>query len=517
MLREALHSDLQLGRGVISFVKAALGFEPEFMREGRTPIAALGLISPELTRLSNIASECLGDAENSAWHDLRNAQRDPTSYRSAIYPPGSEYALCNAEAQLMGAVVGVLNESLTESIKAFYKLRKAYVALHAIVEAENTYMRGMGYRGVSEQHSLELEIGETTEPPIDAGIESKVGTEGLTFTNETDENEPPSVIDTAAVRLDLLEGNLEAALSLASTKAPVSRSPTPSSNSTPIENDITTKVSEHPIDAFIHSGTCLCFGLLLLMISMIPPVFGRLLYIIGVSGDREKGLKMLWQATRFENINGAMAGLTLLGYYNGITGVSDILLDQDDNMVGYPKKNCQELLAQMRSRYPKSQLWHLEAARMEAANCRLETALELLNSEEESQMKQVVALVMFERSLDSMYLHRYGDTADFFMKVCFPLWLEICGQLADGYSVSNLTTGPTHYTTISQAPRILNSTAGSSFRIQNKQYAAPRLPTQHPLRLLRLAAVDKASRRSMQIKLRKSSGKSRQFQEKRSF
>ncbi|KAI9775970.1 MAG: Tetratricopeptide repeat protein 39C [Geoglossum umbratile] len=392
----------KLGRGVITFMEAALGFEPEFMRE---------------------ASARLGDAENSAWHDQRNALRDPTSYRSAIYPPGSEYALCNAEAQLMSAVVGVLNESLTESIKAFYKLRKAYITLHTIVEAENTYMRGMGYSDVSERHSLELVVAqasETTEAPIDPGIESKASADKPTGTDEADENKPPLVVNATAVKLDLLEENLET-LSLKSaansTNAPISRPLTPASNVTPIEGDITAKVSEHPTDAFIHSGISLCFGLLLLIISMIPPAFGRLLYVIGVGGDREKGLKMLWRATRFENINGAMAGFILLGYYNGLAGFSDILLDrEDDGVVGYPKQRCQELLMQMRSRYPKSQLWHLETARMEAANYRLETALEMLSEGKESQMKQVTALVMFERSLDSMYLHRYGDTADFFMK-----------------------------------------------------------------------------------------------------
>jgi hypothetical protein len=435
----------------VAFLKAALGFEPEVMREGEVLI--IRPVLPWLIKMSGTASERLVDAENTAWHDQRNAQRDSHSYRSTIYPPGSEFALCNAEAQMMGAVIGVLNESLTESIKAFYKLRKAYMTLHSIVEAEGRYLRGKDYSDVLARHSLELgedlpsnekhdvstshtfgdsvlptsnpsvtRIGKTTKSPIDPRIELKGYGGKLSSTNEADENKPPSMVGTGTVQVGLPEENLEK-LSLKSasnvTKAPPSRSHTPTSDITPVERDITAEVSGHAIDEFIHSGTNLCFGLMLLLISMIPPAFGKLLYVIGVGGDREKGLRMLWQATKFKNINGAMAGLFLLGYYNGIAGFSDILPDQQGDLADCSMGRRQELLAQMRSRYPTSQLWLLEAARMEASCCRLETALEMLSMENESPMKQVAALTMFERSLDSMYLHRYGDTADFFMKVLF--------------------------------------------------------------------------------------------------
>lgn len=179
-----------------------------------------------------------------------------------------------------------------------------------------------------------------------------------------------------------------------------------------LTHDADSDVFANPIDVFIHSGANLCFGMLLVMISMIPPAFGKLLFIIGFRGDRDRGLRMLWQASKFHNINGAMAGLILLGYYNTIVGFSDIIPDQgssiaEDAVEGYPRERCNALLADMRIRHPQSHLWLLEEARMQAANRNLSAAVHLLQNSSKSPLKQVEALDMFERALDSMYMHDY--------------------------------------------------------------------------------------------------------------
>ncbi|KAI9800107.1 MAG: hypothetical protein M1825_004289 [Sarcosagium campestre] len=411
----------KLGKGMVTFLRATLGFEQDVMRE---------------------ASERLAEAEASSWNDQRRAQRGPQHHHSAIYLPGTEFALCNAQSQLMSAVVAVLNESLTESLKGFYKLRKAYTTLDGIMEAENKFIRqrsGLpGSQQTTSRNSYE------SQGAMPGGFEDEsqapsVAPNSTIPSRPTDsadfriaEIKPPMTPDLAVSNSDDEEEFFDADESLASDartpnvslqsrtdalKDQYSVAPATPRNHKNIDHDPDDEVFADPVDVFIHTGANLCFGLLLLLISMIPPALGKLLYIIGFKGDRERAIKMIWQASKFDNINGAMAGLVLLGYYNGIIGFCDILPNASSASANsYPKERCEQLLADMRARYPKSHLWLLEEARMAAANKNLDRALALLEKDSKSQLQQVEALAMFERSLNAMYSHRHELTSECFLK-----------------------------------------------------------------------------------------------------
>jgi hypothetical protein len=436
----------KLAKGVVCFLQATLGFEQDIMRE---------------------ASIQLADAETSASNEQYRSQRDSRAFHSEIYDKGSEFALCHAQAQIMSAVVGVLNESLTESIRGFYKLRKAYGTLDALMEMENRYMKAKGVSSLSSSRkpsiesmrsvkstgsghgaSTDLHPERASDIPHTANQPSALRNATI-FQDDTndvsddsdefyDADEPRNgrrITKQYTGKLDMSPYTLPTTKKLAKMSLnrhnscepeDSSHSSLPAMDKVPSSNAFNilcdgpeSDVFANPLDIFIHSGANLCFGLLSLLISVIPPAFSKLLYIIGFRGDRERGIQMLWQASKFHNINGGMAGLILLGWYNGLVGFCDIVPDSDpaipDDVEGYPMLRLEGLLKTMRKRYPKSQLWQLEEARMAASHRRLDEALTQLDRSNKSQLKQLNALHMFEKSLNAMFAHRYQLCADSFI------------------------------------------------------------------------------------------------------
>lgn len=308
----------------------------------------------------------------------------------------------------MGAVVGVLNESLTESIKAFYRLRKAYIALDAILKMEGKFMELRDPSQVLLPSSSDLS--KTSSASTDA--------KSLDSSSEISTKVPSATAH--SVTLD--EADLPRSLSeltIGPEPKPASGTFTPGGSNI-INHDPDSDIFQNEIDVFVHSGANFCFGILLLLISMVPPAFSRLLSIIGFHGDKQRGLRMLWQASKFHNIIGAMAALALLGYYNGFVRYCDIMSDPTpggDDVEGYPQERLTGLLTEMRSRFPNSRLWLLEESRMKGANKDLEGALELLSANGKSPLKQVAALCVFEKSLNALFLHNYDVCSASFIEV----------------------------------------------------------------------------------------------------
>lgn len=425
----------KLAKGTLGFMKATLGFEQDVMRE---------------------ASDLLYEAETSAYNHYQQAQKDHSAYQSQIYDRGTEFLLCQAEAQIMSAIVGVLNESVTESLKGFYKMRKAYMILEQIMQMEHNYAK---MNNVQSLNGSRVPSRTTSRSSLKSIQSLSMGTPALPTVVEPPQPrshpvQPSSLrnatmadsdddefYDAAETEKDRLrnggpathvetpgsESDLEKSMQHLNVKTPTrpglgSRTSTANSRHGLIDLDAKSEVFQNGLDVFIHSGTNLMFGIISLMLGVVPPTFSKILSIVGFRGDREKGMLMLWQASKFRNINGGMAALMLFGWYNGMTNFCDIYSDPDpeldalDQYEGYPIQRLEALLEEMRGRYPDSQLWQIEEARMAAARRDTDGALRLLSGSTTSDMKQLQALKMFEQSLNAQFSHKYDLTAQSYLQ-----------------------------------------------------------------------------------------------------
>lgn len=163
-------------------------------------------------------------------------------------------------------------------------------------------------------------------------------------------------------------------------------------------------------DAYIQSGANLCFGVILVTLSFVPPFLRLPLRLLGAQGDLEKGLQLLWQASRYSNLHGAIAGLLLLGAYLFIRAELDIM-----DMKPYPNENFEHLLAGLSARYPKSQFLMPLQARMASSNCNLEETNMILNRPVDKLLRGVEAMTIADKGYVAMFLHDYANCASNFV------------------------------------------------------------------------------------------------------
>jgi hypothetical protein len=303
--------------------------------------------------------------------------------------------MLNLVSQLTSAICGVMSGSVTEAIKGFYKLRKAFQTLDGILQVEAEYLKHRV--GNASKTSLRGGPPPTTSHPSKVRISHDLGPNDEKNDQAINDNSNRSDLDEHEVVDNESEPGVPLTAHMVQSKL--------------LEIDPASVGITSHTDIFIHSGVRLCYGLLLVIFSMIEnPLFTKILYIVGFKGDRERGTRYLWQATRFDNFNSAIAGIALLGYYNGLVGFSDILptdAGAEDDLTGYPKEKCRALLKDMRSRYPESKLWRMEEARMQGFDRRLDVAIKMLEANAESKMKQIAAINLFEMSFTSMFMHDY--------------------------------------------------------------------------------------------------------------
>lgn len=410
-----------LANGVIHFLEATLGFEPEVMRK---------------------AGEVLGRAETLSSRDRTKYQRIQLR-SSRNFPPGTEYAVANAEATLLHALVMLLSESMIESAKALLKLRRAYQLLDELLLLIREYERRKNLNGPVNASSVS----------VDSTVSGSTFSD-IPFSLSEDMLQDAKLIgiaaDVAKMRTSRLNGShigntpagdrLRASVGLDSERVQ-------EVDGAVVNSELGT------IDEYIISGTNLCFGILQLVLSLLPPAVGKVLSVAGFRGSRENGLKMIWASVQGRNIHGCIGLLGLLVFYDGPFQFTDADFDIPDSFATsnslaknlsndkglslekvrslkimrtqsaafqgtgkptllHPGKKLDDALLYARALFPNSALWLSQEARMLAARGRLEESLEMMDSiERDVKMVQVEALLVFDRVMVLMFLHRYERAA----------------------------------------------------------------------------------------------------------
>ncbi|KAJ8607297.1 hypothetical protein MRB53_040395 [Persea americana] len=354
-------------------------------------------------------------AEHTALEAQRRAQKEKSGYKSEIYPPGTEYAICAAESQMMAAAIGVMQESLTESLKGFYKIRKAFFALDQITAAETKYLAARGY-DVTARKSLTRASTRGSTDTLAAAREFKYlnigeGPEQIRAERAKAEEKDDSFNASESADTSGTQTPANGGLRPEDSQAKRMSALLAAENDDAPEEGPDVQIFDNVVDEFIHSGANCMYGLLLMAISLTPAAFTTILSIVGFKGDRERGLKLLWQTTRFSNIHGSIAASVVLGFYSGMRTMIDIV---DDNI--YPEKRCKALMARMLARYPDSRLWQMERVRALAAAGEMEEAIEMVKGFKPTPLRQIEALQWWEHALHALFSHNYQVTIEALLK-----------------------------------------------------------------------------------------------------
>lgn len=526
-----------LALGVMEFLEATLGFEPEMMAKAHNT-----LLEAETASMNN-------SKYNTKYHLLT----------SHIYPPGTEFQVTLAELTLLNALIMLLQENngVVESAKALYKLRKAYHTLDAVYkkikELEPAYNRNLAR--LKKQHPLskhrEGSVSSVDLPGLEksplfsldssASASASAGTsigslpqdiklmkeledvfqmrksriEGTNIGNVVDINKIDLFADTSASLscVNLSRRGSSIFMDKAGSRPMGSPSPTPimenqrmksggDRKSSPVifqtnaedeESDSDNEnfsdayetldesvhtnqpstigtassfsagsdsfIEKNPngndatylhvstIDEFIHSGVQLCFGILQVVLSLIPPTIGKVLSIVGFKGERDIGLKLLWRnAITCRNIHGDLALLCLLVFYDGpiqfvdsgfhlpedsssnvqsiidITNRTTISEPELDKVLSNPDLYTPQLLNKVRTFFPHNALWLLQEGRYLASQGQIHEAINLMqlftdDPNTKIQMQQSEALLTFDMAMFYAFNYDLDKAAAGFIKL----------------------------------------------------------------------------------------------------
>jgi hypothetical protein len=322
----------------------------------------------------------------------------------------------------MSGVVMFLNESILDSLKGTYRLRKAYQILYGLFDMI-VDVDGMP----TDPHSTHIEE-DTTKVATPEEISDADSDLFVDASNDLASAANPIALPEALEKMEILNGTTRSepipepvdmltprpnssgaaeALTMSSSRATqeLERHPSTATVSsflqipTPPLSDLTLT------DNTVYTGTFLALGAIMLVISLLPSSLSRLLSIIGFRGSRAQALSLLWKTTAHENPFGGLATFFLAAYYGTVVQNADIVPDEfltKKKGAGRTIDKLYVAVARARRRYPNAALWAVEEARIESIRGNLEDVVQRLgNIHLDTQMTQIKAYIIFENGLYS--------------------------------------------------------------------------------------------------------------------
>lgn len=294
--------------------------------------------------------ERLVEAEQSATQQYNSAIRHPSTSRCQIYSTGTEFALCQAQAQILGAVVGVLTENLFTAFNSFLKVRKAYQTLEGIIQQEKKYIESLNLDSKTLNSRTNSRPMTSRSNSLRSGRSRSLPKHNRIVEDEDEEGD--EFFDVAEVSEELEHLQLKTSRTAEDVSDVHAKPPNLRKLSSHIQEGPDVEIfGDNFVDQFVHTSSSMCFGLLQLLLSLIPPVFARLIRIVGFRGDRRLGIELLWRAAKYKNLNGAFAGLALLGYYNAFLQYQDIM-PQSGSAAFLTPERCESIRKSFQERFP---------------------------------------------------------------------------------------------------------------------------------------------------------------------
>lgn len=431
---------LSLATGVIHFLEATLGFEPKKIAKAQ---AAMNKTEQLAIKAEKFNIE----------HNIIASEK---------YEIGMECKIAYIESCLLSALLMLFTESYMDTIKALYKLKKAYsglISLNKTVQKlkDKPYKLKKRASSKSENNDALNLSRETSKDSFETCFENesecneykehiRANEDTLTAASKTSKSEETSKILLGNyLPSDIPAGvfeNLESKQQLSSlsekehelismmkdvyqmrdsrlrgshlgNKHPVLRKKLGDPQNAAAASSSSAFVylngegHEKPtIDEFIESGVSLCYGIIQLILSILPPAVTTVLNAIGFKIDKLEGLQLLWDVVNERNIFSGLSLGSLVIYYHGpfkfIDNNFDIPIeDKKIRHLIHPGKLLDNQILKATCVFPESSLWVLQEGIILSSEGQLKKALDVIGRKpiNSIQMLQIKAQIVFCRAL----------------------------------------------------------------------------------------------------------------------